>query len=259
MIRIGFLEISWIDVVDVLLVSYLIYRFYKLIRGSVAVRIFVGIIAIYLLYLIVKSVGMELLTAILGQFIGLGMVAALILFQPEIRKFLLSVGRTSFFNSGMFNGSLLSPDPLASELNIEAIVTAISEMSATRTGALLVLGKRSELQQYMDTGNTLDAAISARLILSIFYKNSPMHDGAAIITSTKLRAAGCILPLTENMDLPPHLGLRHRAGIGITEHTDSLVIIVSEETGIVSIARNGKLSALSGPNTLREKLQEYAM
>lgn len=259
MIEIGFLKISWVDIVDILLVSYLIYRLYKLIKGSVAGRIFIGIISIYLVYLLVKAAEMELLTAILGQFIGLGVIAALILFQPEIRKFLLAVGKTSLLNNSFLSRTFLSQDSTneAPDLNVEAIITAVYQLSATQTGGLIVIGQRTELQPYIDTGNALDAHISARLLLSIFFKNSPLHDGAAIITGTKIRAAGCILPVTDNADLPTHLGLRHRAAVGITELTDSLVVIVSEETGMVSTAMNAHVTTNLDEDSLRKKIQKY--
>ena len=256
MIKIGFLEISWVDVADIVLVSYLIYRLYKLIKGSVAVRIFIGIISIYLVYLIVKAAEMELLTAILGQFIGLGVIAALILFQPEIRKFLLVVGKTSLFKNDLFGKVFLS-DPNAPSLKIEALVNTCTELSRTKTGGLIVIGKRTELQPYIDTGNYMDAYISVRLLLSIFFKNSPMHDGAVIIADNKIKAAGCILPVTENTDIPHQLGLRHRAAIGITEQTESMVIIVSEEQGTISVATHNKPIVTVTPDELRQKLNKY--
>lgn len=255
---IGFLEVSWVDVADILLVSYLIYQLYKLMRGSVAVKIFIGIISIYLMYLIVKAAEMKLLTAILGQFIGVGILAAIIVFQQEIRKFLILIGKTTAFNNDNFFKSLFRKDFHNSrQLSLQPILDAAKTMSGTNTGGLIVFAKSSELKFYAESGDAIDAIISKRMILSIFFKNSPLHDGAVIISNNRIKAARCILPITENNDIPATLGLRHRAALGMSEVTDSVVMIISEETGQMSLAHNGRLEHNLSTNELRDKINYY--
>lgn len=256
--HIGFLEIKLIDLVDVCLVAFIIYQLYKLVRGSIALKIFAGLLTIYLFYLIVKAAKMELLSNILGNVMGVGFIAVIILFQQEIRKFLLIAGKTATSN----NKSLLQSLFFRKGKNIEAIdISPIIESSkilgGTNTGALIVIAKSSELRLYAETGDDIDAKISKRLLLSIFNKTSPLHDGAVIIVNNKIKAARCILPVSEDSDLPAFLGLRHRSAIGISELTDCVVVVVSEETGEISIARNGKLYYNLSPLELRAKLNLY--
>jgi diadenylate cyclase len=255
---IGFLEISWVDIADILMVGYLLYQLYKLLRGSVAIKIFVGIISIYLLFLIVKAAEMKLLTTILGQFTGVGIIAAIILFQQEIRKFLILIGKTTAFNNENFFKNLFRRDFINTNLlNLQPVLDAAKSMSGTNTGGLIVFAKSSELKFYAESGDALDAIISKRMLLSIFYKNSPLHDGAVIISNNRIKAARCILPITENSDVPASLGLRHRAALGMSEVTDSVVLIISEETGQMSLAHNGRLEVNLSTNELREKINYY--
>ena len=255
--NIGFLEITWVDVADILLVSYLIYQLYMLTRGSVAVKVFIGIISIYLLYLIVKSAGMELLTSILEQFVSVGVLAAIILFQQEIRKFLILIGRTTFSkNENLIRNFFRRNDTSHQGLALQPILDAAKAMGGSNTGGLIVLSRRSELKFYAESGDLIDAVVSKRMLLSIFYKNSPLHDGAVIIANNRIKAARCILPVTES-DLPASLGLRHRAALGMAEQTDSVVLIISEETGQFSIAFNGRLEHNLSITELREKLLRY--
>jgi len=237
--EIGFLSISWIDLVDVSLVGILLYQVYKLIRGSIAVNIFFGLLALYLAYLIVRAAQMELLATILGQFMGVGVLAMIILFQPEIRKFLLVIGRSAEFNREDFLKSLASYR-YRDDFDVEEVTEAAKTMKATKTGALIVFSRESELKFYIETGDYLDADVSKRLLLSIFNKNSPLHDGAVIIHKGRIKAARCVLPVSENDHLPPHFGLRHRSAIGMSEITDTLIMAISEETGRLILARNGK-------------------
>ncbi|HSI91605.1 MAG TPA: diadenylate cyclase, partial [Adhaeribacter sp.] len=228
---IGFFDIGWIDILDVLLVTILLYQLYKLLTGSVALKIFIGFLSIYLLYLMVKAAGMELLTAILGQFMGVGVLAGIILFQQEIRKFLLMVGKTTAFNNDkLFRGFPWRKEDSADRLNLTPFIEAAKSLAGKNTGALIVFAKSSELQFYADSGDFLDAAVSKRLLLSIFNKTSPLHDGAVIVAGNRIKAARCILPVTESDDVPASLGLRHRAAIGLSEVTDSVILVVSEET-----------------------------
>jgi diadenylate cyclase len=257
--KIGFVEISWIDVIDIMLVSFLLYQLYKLMRGSIAVKIFLGLLSIYLFYLIVKALKMELLTAILGQFIGVGVIAALILFQQEIRKFLLLVGKTTAFNNENFfkRWPWKKSFKTKETLNLNPIVESAKILGSTNTGALVVFAKGSELKFYAESGDILDAQISKRLLISIFQKSSPLHDGAVIISGGRLKAARCILPVSESNELPASFGLRHRAAIGMTEVTDSVVLVVSEETGQISLAVNGRMDTNLSKSELKSKLNYY--
>ncbi|MFL5730269.1 MAG: diadenylate cyclase CdaA [Cytophagaceae bacterium] len=257
--KIGFIEISWIDIIDILLVSFLLYQLYKLLKGSIAVKIFLGLLSIYLIYLIVKALRMELLTAILGQFIGVGVIAALILFQQEIRKFLLLVGKTTAFNNEKFFGRWpWRRNSKAKEtVNLNPIIDSAKILGSSNTGALIVFAKSSELKFYAESGDILDAQISKRLIISIFQKTSPLHDGAMIISNGRIKAARCILPVSESSELPASFGLRHRAAIGMTEVTDSIVLVVSEETGQISLSVNGKMDTNLSKSELKSKLNFY--
>jgi diadenylate cyclase len=238
--RIGFLEVSWVDIIDIVLVSILLYQVYKLIRGSIAVNIFLGILALYLIYLIVRAAQMELLATILGQFMGVGVLAMIILFQPEIRKFLLVIGRGTEFRENIFKTISTWRNNYNDDFDIHQLIEAAKTLKATRTGALIVISRDAELKFYAETGDTMNSEVSKRLLLSIFNKNSPLHDGAVIIYKGRIKAARCILPVSENDHLPSHFGLRHRAAVGMSENTDTLVLAISEETGRLILARNGK-------------------
>jgi diadenylate cyclase len=256
--NIGFLEVGWKDILDIILVSVLLYQVYKLMRGSVAVKIFLGFLSLYLLYLIVNALEMELLSNILGQFMGVGFLAAIILFQQEIRKFLLIIGRTTAFNRDtIFKGLPWRKNAKVSDINITPIIEAAKSLSATNTGALIVLSKSSELKFYVESGDLIDAVVSKRLLTSIFNKYSPLHDGAVIIHNKRLSAARCILPVTERENLPAQFGLRHRAAIGMSEVTDTLIVVVSEETGKISAVRNGFIYHNLSSLELRNKINAY--
>ena len=240
--KIGFLEVSWVDFVDIALVSILLYQVYKLIRGSIAVNIFLGILALYLVYLIVRAAQMELLSTILGQFMGVGVLAMIILFQPEIRKFLLVIGRGTEFRENIFKSIANWRHEYHDDFDVSEVMEAIKSLKATKTGALIVFSRDTELKFYAQTGDALDAEVNKRLILSIFNKNSPLHDGAAIIHKGRIKAARCVLPVSENDHIPPSYGLRHRAAIGMSENTDTLVVAISEETGRLLLAATESIS-----------------
>lgn len=255
--NISFLEVRWIDVIDILLVSYLFYQFYKMLSGSVAIRIFVGIISVYLLYLLVRALDMEMITAILGQFISIGLIAAVIIFQQEIRRFLLMIGKTTQFNESFFRNIFkIKKYKDSNRYSLTPIIDAVKVMSASNTGALIVFARTSDLKFYAESGDFIDALLSKRLLLSVFYKNSPLHDGAAIISKGRIVAARCVLPVSES-ELPAHYGLRHRSALGMSEVTDAVVLIVSEETGQISIAHNGILEGNLSMTELRQKLNFY--
>lgn len=256
--KIGFLDISIVNIIDIALVAALLYQVYKLLKGSVAIKIFLGFLSIYLIYLLVRALRMELLTAILGQFMGVGVIAAIIIFAPEIRKFLLLIGRSS----------LLSDDNVWKDMlffwrkkdnalfNISPIIDASKTLAGSNTGALMVISNSTELKFYAESGDILDAELSKRLLISIFNKYSPLHDGAVIIHNGKIKAARCILPVTER-EVPAQFGLRHRAAIGMSETTDAIVLIVSEETGQLSMSKNGKILHNMSFQEIRETINDY--
>jgi len=256
--KIGFLDVSWVDIFDVVFVSILLYQLYKLLRGSVAVRIFLGFLSLYLLFLVVKAAEMELLTEILGQFMGVGVLAVIILFQQEIRKFLLLIGKsTAFDKENMFKSLKIWKRSTLENLNITPVIEASKALGSSNTGALIVFSKGTELKFYAESGDIIDAKISKRLLMSIFNKYSPLHDGAVIIYKGKITAARCILPVSENDNLPASYGLRHRAALGMSETTDTLVLIISEETGQMSVTRNGRIYHNLSPQEIRKKINDY--
>lgn len=256
--KIGFLDISIVNMIDIALVAALLYQVYKLLKGSVAIKIFVGFLSLYLIYLLVRALRMELLSAILGQFMGVGVIAALIIFAPEIRKFLLIVGRTSIFSDDNILKDILFfwRKKENSAFNISPIIDASKVLAGSNTGALMVISSNTELKFYAESGDILDAELSKRLLISIFNKYSPLHDGAVIIHKGRIKAARCILPVTER-EVPAQFGLRHRAGIGMSEATDSLILVVSEETGQMSMMKNGKVLHNLSFQEIREIINDY--
>lgn len=256
--NIGFLEVTWVDLVDIGLVAVLLYQVYKLIRGSIAVKIFLGILALYLIYLIVRAAQMELLTTILGQFMGVGVLAMIILFQPEIRKFLLLIGRSTDINrDNIFKSIANLRHDHHEDFDVHELIEALKTLKGTRTGALIVFSRDMELKFYAETGDVLEATVSKKLLLSIFNKNSPLHDGAVIIYKGRIKAARCVLPVSENDHLPSHFGMRHRSAIGMSEVTDTLVVAISEETGRLILARNGKYLRSLKLKQVEQRILEY--
>ena len=244
--------------IDIALVAALLYQVYKLLKGSVAIKIFLGFLSLYLIYLLVRAVRMELLSIILGQFMGVGVIAAIIIFAPEIRKFLLILGRSSIFSNDSVWKELLFfwKKKENSGFNISPIIDAAKVLAGSNTGALIVISSTVELKFYAESGDILDAELSKRLLISIFNKHSPLHDGAVIIHKGKIKAARCILPVTER-EVPAQFGLRHRAGIGMSEATDALILVVSEETGQISMAKNGKVLHNLSFQEVREIINDY--
>jgi uncharacterized protein (TIGR00159 family) len=255
--KIGFLEVSQIDIIDIALVSVLLYQVYKLIRGSIAVNIFLGILALYLVYLIVRAAQMELLATILGQFMGVGVLAMIILFQPEIRKFLLVIGRGTEFRENLMKTLTNWRNGYHDDLDVSEVIEAAKNLKATKTGGLIVFTRDTELKFYAETGDSIDSEVSKRLLISIFNKTSPLHDGAIIIYKGRIKAARCVLPVSENDHLPPHFGLRHRAAVGMSENTDTLILAVSEETGRLILARNGNYLKALKMKQVEQKILQY--
>ena len=226
---------------DVFLVALLLFTLFKMLKGTVAINILFGIVALFLIWKLVAALQMELLSEILGAFISVGLVALIIIFQPEIRQFLLALGTPSFFNKYGKRFKFLSIIFKEKfDFEIDPIIVACQHMSEHKTGALIVITRQNELSQFVSTGQVIDAGISSQIIENIFFKNSPLHDGAMIITGKKIKAAGCIMPVTKKQ-ITARAGLRHRAAIGISEVSDCIAIIVSEETGKISYSIKGEM------------------
>lgn len=259
MSQFAFISFRYLDLIDILLVAILIYQLYKLIKGTVAIRIFLGILSIYLVWKIVSALQMELLSEILGQFIGVGVLALIIVFQQEIRRFLLLVGSQSTVKSQGYFKRLLKwgKEEEVSAINLNPILIACRHLSKSKTGALMIVAIDDELRYHAATGETIDAKLNSHLIESIFFKNSPMHDGAMVIYNDKIIAARCILPVSDNPDIPASLGLRHRAAIGITEVSNAVAIIVSEETGQIALANKGKWEDNVSLDELKSKIEDF--
>lgn len=254
------INIQWIDIIDILLVTLLIYYLYQLVKGTAALNIFFGILTIYILYLLVDALQMKLLSKILGQFIGVGVLAMVVVFQQEIRRFLLLVGATRLKSRFGFLKKIVPPNLATSytqSIDTKELELALNDLLRTQTGALMLILKNSELKYYLRTGVSMDAKLSSQLLQNIFFKNSPLHDGAVIIKGRIIKAARCILPLSEKTDLPDYLGLRHRAAIGVTELSDAIAIVISEQFQQISISFHGKLeNNLTVPEVMK-RLNDY--
>ena len=236
-----FLEIGFIELIDIALVAILIYQLYKLVRGTVAINIFIGLAAIYLLWKVVSAFHFQLLSEILGQFIGVGVIILAIVFQQELRKFLMLIGKGKVIkNKGLFKFNFNIEH--SNKLNTQAITKACIDMAKTKTGAIMVITQIDDLAVFAESGVEMNSSISTPMIESIFFKNNPLHDGAVIIRENKIISARCVLPVSNNDDFPGHLGMRHRAAVGITEESDAIAVIVSEETGEISYVKDGELS-----------------
>ena len=250
-----FIPFTLIDLIDIVLVATIMYWIYRVTRGTNAPYIFSGIIAIYLLWVVVRALNMELLSSMLGQVISVGVIALIILFQPELRRFLQLIGlRQKHFNfiSRIFS----TTEEEQSTVNIEPIVTACRDMAETKTGALIVIRQESDLRLIAEGGIAIDAKTSVSLLKNIFFKNAPLHDGAVIVEGDRIVAAKCILPVTQS-DVPKDYGTRHRAAIGMSEISDAIIVIVSEETGGISIDQGGELRRNIEPVRLQQTLQRF--
>ena len=251
-----FLHLRILDVIDILLVAVLLYYVYKLVKGSAAINIFIGIVIVYLAWKFTQLLQMEMLSSILGQFIGAGMFALIVVFQQEIRKFLLMVGSTNFGNKRNFLRQLkfMKDDNREISTNISAIVKACESMGKTNTGALIVIKRNTQLEFIKTSGDAMDIEINSPIIESVFYKNSTLHDGAMVIEDNKITATRVILPVSNDRSIPLRFGLRHRAAVGITEKTDALALVVSEETGQTSYIKNGSFEIFDSYDELENKL-----
>lgn len=251
-----FITIRFLDILDILLVAFLMYQIYLLIRGTVAMNIFIGILVVVVFWGLVSLLKMELLGSILSKLFSVGVIALIILFQQELRRFLILLGTRYFPNKSFSMDSLLHLNvDQGHKLKFRSIYKACINMAEKKIGALIVIKRKSALDIYAQTGTIINADTSSRLLENIFFKNSPLHDGAVIIDKNLIYAASSVLPVSENANLSPDIGLRHRAAVGLTENTDSLVIIVSEETGNISISEHGRIISHINPQKLLQILE----
>lgn len=246
-----FMSFGLVDVIDILLVAVILYLIYNLIKGTTAINIFIGLAFIYLVWIVINAFELKLLSSILGKFINVGVIAIVVVFQQEIRKFLLYIGSKEFLKNKSWKGLLkFSSSASVHVLEVEQIALACHNMSQTQTGALIIISRKSDLKFYINSGEAVDSALTSRMLENIFYKNSPLHDGAVIVKENRIIAARCVLPVTEKENFPAHYGMRHRAAVGVTELSDALAITVSEQTGRISLTVNGEITT----NLTKEKL-----
>ena len=245
-----FRTISFIDIIDILIVAYIIYRVMKLLKDTSAERLVKGIIVLVGIMLLASMLHLTMISWLLQQALSVGVFAVVVVFQPELRRLLEQIGKGNF-------SRLIVPavDPDEVESMISATVSACADMSRTKTGALIVFERRERLGEIISTGTAVDAAPSAELIKNIFFKNSPLHDGAMVVRAGRICAAGCVLPLSGNQSLSRDLGTRHRAAVGMSESADSVLVVVSEETGAISVAIGGMLKRHLSPDMLRKLLE----
>lgn len=249
------------DFIDILLVALMLYYIYRLMKESRSLNVFMGIIVFVLVWLFVSQVlEMRLLGAIMDKLVSVGVIGLIVLFQEEIRRFLYSLGAHQRFRSvaRFFIGSKEKNNIIDKE-TIMPIVMACMSMSKKYVGALLVIERGVPLKDIMDTGEEIDAKINQRLIENIFFKNSPLHDGAMVISNKRIMSAGCILPVSHNLDIPKELGLRHRAALGISQSSDAIAVIVSEETGRISVAIKGEFRLRLSAEELESILTQEMM
>lgn len=242
--------VSIMDIVDILIVSYILYRLMKLLKDTSAARLAKGVIWLLLIFVAASFAQLTTISFILRSSFGIGVTAAIVIFQPELRRLLEQLGK------GNISGLLVSADdPDATEAAIDATVAACADMSRSKTGVLIVFERKERLGEIAATGTVIDAAPSPELLKNIFFKNSPLHDGALIMRAGKIHAAGCVLPLSGSQNLSRDLGTRHRAAVGMSESADSVLVVVSEETGAISVAIGGMLKRHLSPDVLRKVLE----
>mgnify|MGYP003293223095 CR=1 FL=1 len=246
------------DIIDIFLVAVVFYQIYRLVKGTGVSNIFLGLILFLLVWCVVKYFDMTLLSMIFDAVINVGAIALIVIFQNEIRNFFARLGSNNWafmhWLRRVFKPKKKGQKEM--EFPIMKMVLACRNMAKTKTGALIVIGRKMSLKDYINTGDIVNADINTRLIENIFFKNSPLHDGAMIVTDNRITAAGCILPVSRNPEIPRHLGLRHRSALGIAENSDAITIIVSEETGTISLAIDGAYMLNVTPEELERVLAE---
>ena len=260
LIDIGFLPFRFLDLLDIILVALMLYVLYKLVKGTIAFNISIGIASIFFIWWIFRALEMRLVSGILGQFIEVGVIAVLIVFQQEIRRVLLIIGRNTMRAQAGSNWKSLLPwnwDLKESfTLNVDEVVKATRQLSSTKTGAIMVLSRNSDLKNFTNTGVEMRSLVKSDILITIFQKTAPLHDGAVRIAANMLVAASCILPVSQSRDLPRNYGTRHRAAIGLTEQTDAICVVVSGETGSISYSVNGRIYSYLTPEELKTTLEK---
>ena len=251
------LKFTVVDIIDVILVALLLYYIYRLIKGTVAINIFIGIIIIYGAWMLTDFLNMELLTGIFGGFMKVGIIALIVVFQPEIRKFLLMVGSTNFGRRRKFLQQInFLKTESTDETDVDAVISACNKMSMSKTGALIVFERNNNLDFLSSSGDEMNIKVTQPIIESIFFKNSPLHDGAIIVSNNVVKATRVILPVNNEKNIPQRFGLRHRAAIGVTEKTDALALVVSEETGHISYFKDGEFVVFEDSNELNTLIKK---
>ena len=248
----NFIEFKITDVIDIVLVAALLYYIYKLVKGTVAINIFIGIVIVWALWKLTELLQMKMISSMVGGFMNIGLIALIIVFQQEIRKFLLMIGSTNFASKRNFTRhfKFLKQEALPTDTNVEAVVAACEKMGLSKTCAILVLERTNSLDFFKSTGDHMNIEITQPILESIFFKNSPLHDGAAIIQDNYITATRVILPVSNDRNIPLRFGLRHRAAVGVTEKTDAVCLVVSEETGSISYIKNGEFVPYKGLDAL---------
>lgn len=252
------LDFKITDVIDIFLVAVLLYYIYKLVRGTVAINIFIGIVIVWALWKLTELLQMKMISSMVGGFMNIGLIALIVVFQQEIRKFLLMIGSTNFSNKRNFTRhfKFFRRETETPTSNIGAILAACEKMAITKTGALLIFERNNSLEFVKATGDKMNIEITQPIIESIFYKNSPLHDGAAVISANFIVATRVILPVSHEKIIPHRFGLRHRAAVAITEKTDALALVVSEETGLISYIKNGDFVLFGNLEELENIIRE---
>lgn len=250
-------SITFVDIIDVAIVAYIIYKGLQLVVETRAQQLLKGLAIFTILYFIASWLGMTVMNFILGNILQIGILAMIVLFQPEVRRALEQIGRSNLSGKLKLFGKNagVEHENIHTYASINEICRAIEECSQTKTGALVVIERETKLGEIADTGTSVDATISAQLLENIFYPKAPLHDGAAILTKTRIKSAGCFLPLSQNYEISKELGTRHRAALGVSEVSDAVVIVVSEETGAVSVAQSGHLDRWVTQDELKSTLR----
>ncbi|WP_114491646.1 diadenylate cyclase CdaA [Candidatus Ulvibacter alkanivorans] len=252
-----FTKFRIIDAIDIVLVAALLYYLYRLVKGTVAINIFIGIVIVYAIWRLTELLQMELLSKILGGFLGVGMFALIVVFQQEIRRFLLMLGSTNFSaRKRILKKFKLLSNGNENLTNVSAIVSACYKLSESKTGALIVIKRNNSLDFVMHTGDEMQLELNQPIIESIFFKNSPLHDGAIIIENNLIVATRVILPVSNDRNIPLRFGLRHRAAVGITEKTDAVSLVVSEENGQISYLKEGDFVLFDTAEELTQQLEQ---
>jgi uncharacterized protein (TIGR00159 family) len=251
-----FISFDFLDFLDIVLVAVLLYYVYKLVKGTVAINIFIGIALLFAMYKITLAMGLKMFSGILGGLLGVGAVGLMIVFQQEIRKFLLMIGSTNYSNKrNLLKQLRFIKSEVHTDTDVDSIVKACFKLGDTKTGALIVIERTNSLDFVKNSGDRMNATVNIPILESIFFKNSPLHDGAVIIKENRITSTCIVLPVSGKI-IPKRFGLRHKAAVGITERTDALSLVVSEETGKVSYIKDGEFILYKNEADLIEKIRE---